>query len=533
MTQADTSLTAGTCPPDDHVLRITDLSKTFGGTAALREVSFSIGRGEVHALLGGNGSGKSTLIKILAGVHQGDSGTIEASGSTVDARQTTPGWAYSSGLRFVHQAMGTFADFTVAENFALGSSYGHRAIAPVNWRRLNDRVSATLDRFDLAVSPKARMGDLRKAEQTLVAIARALEDESRSAILVLDEPTAALPAHEVEQVHRAILGYVARGHTVVMVSHRVDEVLAVATQVTFLRDGMHLSTQAMEGMDEQTIVQHIAGMENFARPPARHVERVSPVLEVDGLAVGALTDVSFSLYPGEIVGVSGLVGSGRSSLLRCLAGLAKRRAGTIVLDDETLNERMRPDQAIRKGIAYIPEDRAQDAAFPERPVRENVTAPRIGEFWRRGRVSRSAEQAVTATAIKRYKVVTSSTEADFSSLSGGNQQKIVLARWLELKPRLLLLDDPSQGVDVGARNVLHGLIREAADSGVAVIVASSDARELSDLSDRVIGLSDGQICGEVAGEMLSPQACVALTHGGGTQPERTAAGSVANGRRKL
>ena len=513
MAQADIAEVGAGCPPSHDMLRFTGVCKAFGGTQALQDVGFGIGKGQVHALLGGNGSGKSTLIKILAGVYQANDGVIEVGGESVDARQTTPGWAHAAGLRFVHQAMGTFADFSVAENFALGSSYGSAALSRVNWRALNARVGRTLDRFELAVSPSTRMGDLRQAQQTLVAIARALEDERNSAILVLDEPTAALPAHEVAQVHEAIRGYVRHGHTVVIVSHRVDEVLAVATHATFLRDGRHLATRTVAELDERTIVQQIAGMDAAGQLTRRTAVEKRPFLQVSNLAVGVVEDVSFTVHQGEILGLSGLAGSGRSSLLRCIAGLRTRRSGDITLDGEALRPSMRPDQAIGKGIAYIPEDRTNDAAFLEKSIRENLTAPALKRFWSMGRIGRAAERTATRHAIDRYKVVAPSSETVFSALSGGNQQKIILARWLELKPRLLLLDEPTQGVDVGARIVLHNLVREAADAGMAIIVSSSDARELSDLSDRVIGISEGRVSGELVGDALGPHACVELAYG--------------------
>jgi ribose transport system ATP-binding protein len=500
------------CPPGGYALRFQDVSKAFGGTQALRRVSFGVGRGEVHALLGGNGSGKSTLIKVLAGVHQANEGWIEAAGQLSSARQTTPGGAHALGLRFVHQGVSTFADLSVAENFALGSSYGSTSLERVNWKELNARVRATLDRFDVSVSPATQMGELSAAQQTLVTIARALEDEEHSAILVLDEPTSALPAHEVGQVHQAIRGYVRQGHTVLIVSHRVDEVLAVATHATFLRDGQHLATRPVAGMDERTIVQLIAGTDHAPRSNSRRTTRPRIRLEVEGISVGRLENVSFVVREGEILGLSGLVGSGRSSLLRCLCGLRNRRAGRVMLDGEKLPG-LRPDQAIRKGIAYIPEDRINDAAFPERPVRENLTAPGVKQFWSMGRLDQKAERLATWKAIDRYSIKASSSESVFAGLSGGNQQKIVIARWLELKPRLLLLDEPTQGVDVGARDVLHNLIRAAADAGASVIVASSDARELADLSDRVLGLSNGQISGELTGDGVNPRACVELAYG--------------------
>lgn len=498
----------------DAIVVVRNVSLSFGGTQALDDVSFAIRRGSVHALLGGNGSGKSTLIKVLAGVHQADAGWIEVDGNRINASRTTPNWATDVGLRFVHQAVGTFDGFSVAENFALGSSYAVSGTGRIDWERLHKRVRETLDRFGVHVDPGAMLNALRPAERTLVAVARALEDEQNSAVLILDEPTAALPPHEVDMVHDAIRGYVAQGHTVVIVSHRVDEVLEIATDATFLRDGRHLLTRSATGMDERMLMQQIAGID--AQPTKKLFGRRTslPVtLQVSHLAAGALTDVSFNLRKGEILGVSGLAGSGRSSLLRTIAGLCPRLTGQIHFDGEELRADQAPSDAIDAGIVYVPEDRAADGIFADKSIRENLTAPGLSKYTLCGRIVRTRERDAARSAIDTYGVVCTSAEAPLSSLSGGNQQKVVLARWLEMSPRLLLLDEPTQGVDIGARSALHRLIRDAAAEGTSIIVASSDARELSELCDRVIGLWMGQVVGELKDDTLSPHTCVAIAYG--------------------
>jgi ribose transport system ATP-binding protein len=501
---------AGTDP--GHVIRLEGVSKSFGGTKALDDITFEVPRGQVHALLGGNGSGTSTLIKLLAGVHQADEGHIEVAGSRIAASRVDPLWAHEMGLRFVHQGIGTFAELTVAENFALASGYGGRMVAPINWRALRKRVQATMDRFELSVSASALMGDLNAATQTMVAIARALADEDRSAVLVLDEPTSALPPDGVEQLHEAVRRYTTHGHTVIVVTHRLDEVTAIAQTATFLRDGRHLATRPVQDTDERMLIDLIAGMDHA--PVQRASARTFPDvrLEVGGLAAGPLEDISLTVGRGEVLGVAGLVGSGRSSLLGSLFGARRLRAGTVTLDGEHVAA-LRPADAIKHGIAYVPEDRAGEAALPERPVRENLTAPDVHRYWRGLRLRRGEEVEATRAAIDRYGIVTASGEADLSSLSGGNQQKVVIARWLELGPRLLLLDEPTQGVDVGARRAIHELIREAAGRGTSVLVASSDSRELAELCDRVVGLTGGRLVGEISGDAVDTEACTALAYG--------------------
>ena len=508
-------MTAATEVEPPVELALTGISKSFGGTPALAGVDVTIRRGQVHALLGGNGSGKSTLIKIMAGVYHGDEGHIRVGDREVAARHTNPAWAYAAGLRFVHQDTGIFVDHTVAENFALGATFGHGAFAKVNWRNLNRRVRETLERFDLDVDPKARMSSLRATEQTLVAVARALDSRGgASSVLILDEPTASLPHHEVDQVHRAIRGYTQRGHTVVLVSHRVDDILAVADRATFLRDGHVAGERPVAGLDERVILAEMAGAQviESTRPPRTAIDG-DVLLQVSGLAVGRATDVSFELRKGEILGLAGIAGAGRSSVLRAIAGMATRQAGRITLAGRPVPVSARADQQIRRGVVYVPAERGRDAAFPDRPVRENFLMPRTGAFWRGWRVSTDAERAATETAIARYGIKPPRPEAGFASLSGGNQQKVVMARWLELDPQVVLLDEPTQGVDVAARSALHEHIRDAAERGVGVIVASSDPRELAELSDRVLGLSDGRISVELTGARITPRSCIEAAYG--------------------
>jgi len=508
-------------PPADgrisatNPIRIRGVSKTFGGTHALRNVAFDIPSGSVHALCGGNGSGKSTLIKILAGVHQADSGSIEIDGNEHDASRTSPAWAESSGLHFVHQAVGTFHSMTVAENFAMGSGFGTRALAPVPWRHLHRRVQEVLDRFELDVSPRTPMSQLAPSVQTMVAVARALQNEGAAGrgALVLDEPTASLPAAEVEAVLEAMHGYAARGHTVIFVTHRLGEMLEVAHSATFLRDGAHLETRPVAGLDECDLITRITGT---APPPSNDVADDvvhGPMrLRLRDFSTGPLKSIDLDVRRGEILGVAGLLGSGRSALLRSLFGVAAINSGSATLDDELLAPKD-ARSAVEQGVAYVPEDRAGQAALAELPVRGNLSAPDLSRYWHRFRLRRSAERRDAETAILRYGIKVAGPEAPFSSMSGGNQQKVVLARWLTLAPRLLLLDEPTQGVDIGARKSIHDHIRTAAAGGAAVLVVSSDPQELADLCHRVVGLRDGRLVGQISGDAVTVHRCTELGHG--------------------
>jgi ABC-type sugar transport system, ATPase component len=500
-------------------VRALGLLKAFGATTALADVDFVVKKGEVHALIGMNGSGKSTLIKILAGVHRADAGEIEVAGQRIDGRRITPGWSYAAGLRFVHQDTGTFPDHTVAENFALGSTYGSSSLGAISWPALNRRVAETLRRFELDVSPAKRMGDLSRTTQTLIAIARALDNEEQSSVLVLDEPTASLPPHEVNEVYQAIRHYVGLGHTVVLVSHRVDDVLAVASHATFLRDGRVVGTQPVSGLDERTLISQIAGPEvktgvrALPSPVRIDVAEERLALSVRALAAGAVNSASFDLHQGEILGISGLAGSGRSALLRGIAALTPRRHGEVVLKGTALPASLRPDEVIARGIVYVPENRTADAAFTDRSVRDNLHAPRLRAFWHRAHMPKKLGHEAARRAIERYQIKPADPETTFAALSGGNQQKVVMARWLDLAPEVILLDEPTQGVDVGARAALHAHMRDAAASGAGILVVSSDVQELAALSDRVIGMKNGRTQGELRGSAVTVRACVELAYG--------------------
>ncbi|MBS1878299.1 MAG: sugar ABC transporter ATP-binding protein [Actinobacteria bacterium] len=503
-----------TQPPDTPALSVRAVSKSFGETVALADVGFEVRQRSVHALLGGNGSGKSTLVKILAGVQGADRGEIEVAGETVDASRTSPEWATSVGLHFVHQDLGVFRNLSVAENFALGSSYGSREAAPVRWRSLHRRAAAVLERFEIEVSTRARMDSVRPAMQTMIAVARALQDadEESRGVLVLDEPSAALPAEEVEVLHGAIRGYIRDGHTVVLVSHRLDEVLAICTDATFLRDGRHAGTSSLEGSDEAALIRAIVGADSASvekPPPGARPEQTR--LRVEGLSVGPVVDCTLAVGAGEVLGISGLVGSGRTSLLQGIFGARPLREGRVELDGEQLRLRG-PAAAVAAGIAYLPEDRGAEAAFSDRSVSDNLAIPALDRYWSGLRQRGGAERRDAAAAIARYGVVVAGPRAPVSTMSGGNQQKVMLARWLELEPRLLLLDEPTQGVDVGARHAIHSQVRDAAAAGCAVIVVSSDAKELAELCDRVVGLVNGRLGEELRGPDVTTARCLEIAN---------------------
>jgi ribose transport system ATP-binding protein len=479
-------------------LAIRNLSKTFVLSKALDGVGFAVEPGRIHALLGGNGSGKSTLIKILAGVYRGDpDGEIDVGGITVASDATNPALAREMGLRFVHQDPGTFTELTIAENIGLANGWPMRA-GGVRWKELALRTANLLELFEIEARPTDRMGDLSAPLQTMVAIARALEDaEDGLSVLVLDEPTASLPRHEVELLLDAVRARAAHGQTILYVSHRIDEVMSIADSVTVLRDGREIVSRSTEGLSEDELIEFIVGrpLESVFQP-SPDVHSGKPVLELRGVSAGMLDDVDLTVHEGEIVGLAGLLGSGRTELLQLAFGARPMEAGTMRLAGQEV-EFAGPQDAVAAGVAYVPEDRVLEAAFMEMTVKENLSIADLGRYWQGLRLRHRRERRDAAADIQRFEVKTAGDGAPLASLSGGNQQKVILARWLRRDPRLLLLDEPTQGVDVGARADVYATIDAAVANGLAALIVSSDFEELARVSDRILILRDGSIAGEL------------------------------------
>lgn len=512
-----------TARPDDGApaLRIRNVSKTFGLAKALDDVSFEVEHGEIHALLGGNGSGKSTLIKILAGVYHGDEdeGTLEFSGRAVPAHSTSPALARENRLRFVHQNPGLFADLTVADNVAMRSGFPTR-VGGIRKRVLHKRVAGLLEAFEIDARPGDLLGDLRPADQTMVAIARALErsDGEPPSLLVLDEPTASLPQGEVDVLLAALRRRAQTGQGIIYVSHRIDEVMSIADSVTVLRDGRHIVTRPAEGLTEAALTEYIAGrpIERLfgERADSEEVAKADVVLSVRNVSGGPLRDVSFELHRGEILGIAGLLGSGRTELLRMIFGALKADSGSVLLDGEEVLGQGRTRGAMQRGIAYVPEDRTLDAAFPDLTVRNNLSMGQISKYRRLGFMRAKPEREDAVASISEFGIQPPTDEAVFSTLSGGNQQKVVVARWLRRSPSVLLLDEPTQGVDVGARADVYESIRRATADGMAVVLVSSDFEELVHASDRALVLRDGEIAAELPKERLDRETLTYLTYSG-------------------
>jgi ribose transport system ATP-binding protein len=486
-------------------LRLAGVGKRFGGTVALDGAHLAVRRGTVHALLGGNGSGKSTAVKVLAGVHQADAGELSVMGVAHDLHGWTGQVARDAGLRFVHQDLGLFDDLSIEENFALGAGYPARwRGAGIRWSRRRDRVRRALADAELDHDPRTPVNRLRPVDRTLVAIARARADRAGELVLVLDEPTATLPLHESALLLSRIRARAGLGQTVLLVSHRLHEVLAVADDYTVLRDGRTAGVLTDASPTEADLVELMAGraVASLQGLPRDH-PRPDAFLRLTGLTGGPLRGVDLDVGRGEIVGVAGLVGSGRSSLLRAVFGELRPTGGRMALAGAEYEPRG-ARAAMAAGVALVPEDRHADAAFPDLPVTDNLSVTVLGRYRRPWGISRPAERSAARSLIDRFGVAAAGPDAVLSSLSGGNQQKVVLARWLQRRPGLLLLDEPTQGVDLMSRVDLYELVRGAAADGTAVLVASSDVAELAALCDRVVVLAGGRVVETLAGNALDP-----------------------------
>jgi ribose transport system ATP-binding protein len=467
------------------------VSKLFGGQHALHDVDLEVGAGEVHALLGANGSGKSTLIKILAGYHDPESGAeILVSGKPVDP--AIAGASHAAGLRFIHQDLGLIDNLDVRENMLLvGDTRAGR-----DWWLSDRREMATarqlLESYGLDVDPRAPVASLSAAEKSMLAIVRAVGDGvAEDGVLVLDEPTASLPPHEVTRLMTLIEGLKRRGAAVLFVTHRLQEVFRIADTVTVLRDGRRITTEPSGGLTEDRLVELMLGIAPSATVGQSRARGTAVVLEVDGIQGGVVRDAGFTVHEGEILGLTGLVGSGYEAVLGLAFGAGGATGGSVTLDGTRLALNA-PSTSIRAGVAFAPADRMRFGAFSDFTLRENLTMPALRATRLTRTMLRRAERADAQEWLRKLTVVPPDTEMRFADLSGGNQQKVVLARWLRCQPRALLIDEPTTGVDAGAKRFIYAELRKAARSG-AVVMSSSDVEELCEVCDRVLVFGGGRV----------------------------------------
>ena len=474
------------------LLQVRDIEKAFPGVRALSGVSFDVAAGEVHALLGENGAGKSTLIKIVSGVYQPDSGAILVDGS--ETRFATPDDARRAGVATIYQELLLFPELTVAENIFLGHS-PRAGLGRIDWRRMRadaERLLASLEIDDLAADQI--VGALSVGNRQRVEILRALSHDAR--ILIMDEPTAALTESDVVRLFDIVRRLKARGAGIVYISHRLDEIFAIADRVTVLRDGAYVGARKVADTNAAELVQMMVGRRIDNLFPKTVAPIGAPVLEARDLVRRPMTKgVSLTVRAGEIVGLAGLVGSGRSELAQTLFGITPAESGEIRLLGETVRIDS-PETARAHGIAYVPEDRGVQGLVRPMSVLHNFSLAALGALSRAGFIDRAAERRMAEEGVARFSVKTSSVEEIAGRLSGGNQQKIVLGKWLANDPKFLILDEPTRGIDVGAKAEIHRLMSELAATGVAILMISSELPEVLGMSDRVLVMREGRFVAE-------------------------------------
>ena len=499
----------------EPLLRMESITKTFPGAVALQDASLTVARGEVHALVGQNGAGKSTLIKILTGAHHRDGGTIIFDGRQVDFH--SPQQAQANGVSTIYQEVNLVPFRSVSENIFMGRE--PRRFGLIDRRRMNDDAKALLARFNIHVDVTQPLLTFNVATQQMVAVARAVSFQSK--LVVMDEPTSSLDEREVATLFDVIRQLKSEGVSVIFVSHRLDELYAVCDRVTIMRDGRTVESRPMSEITKLELVARMLGKElgEVRRSGAtgfgegvHHAE--DQLLDAEGLQRDrVLQGASLSVRAGEIVGLAGLLGSGRTETARAVFGADPIQQGVVRVDGKAVRFKS-PRDAIRAGLGFCTEDRKTEGIIPHMSVRENLTLALLPTLTRYGIVQRDKQQAIVDRFIERLGIKTSGPDQKIRELSGGNQQKVLLARWLCMNPRLLILDEPTRGIDVGAKGEIQALINELADGGLGVLMISSEIEELTEGSDRIVVLREGKTVAELSHEQVTQSAIMgAMAHG--------------------
>lgn len=475
-----------------NLLELKAIEKSFNTVKVLHGVDFTLKKGSVHALMGENGAGKSTLMKLLAGIYKCDKGTMSIMGKMVTI--TSPKHAQELGIAMIHQELSPIPEMTVAENIYLGREPKKGMF--LDYAEMYRGTEKLLASLKVKINPKVKVCSLKMADQQLVEIAKAISLNAE--IIIMDEPTSSITSKEVENLFAIIEDLKKQGKGIIYISHKIDEIFRISEDITVLRDGVYVNTWKTTDMDHNTLIKNMVGRELTEIYPKTKVPISGVMLEVKNFTRGAFfSNVSFQVKKGEIFGIAGLVGAGRTELMHALFGLDKSEEGEIIFDGESINV-TKPQNAISKGIAYVTEDRKQEGLVLEMGAGANITLPSMQQLSGSLFIKKSKEKTIIAEQLKAMRIKTNGACQLVKSLSGGNQQKVVLAKWMIKNPKLLILDEPTRGIDVGAKAEIYKLMCDYVAKGNAIIMISSEMQEVMGMADRILVLSNGKIGGELS-----------------------------------
>lgn len=490
-------------------ITMTGIKKAFGANRVLEGVDFELLPGEIHALMGENGAGKSTLMNILTGLHKRDAGTIVIDGQETYYDSTKE--AELAGVSFIHQEINAIGEMSVIDNLFLNREKRTK-LGLLDYRAMEKEAQAVFEQLNIKIDLYQEMGELSVGQQQMIEIAKSLMTNAQ--VIIMDEPTAALTNREIRVLFDVMHKLKAQGVSIVYISHRMEEIFEMCDRITVMRDGISVSTRQIAETQMEQVVREMVGREIGDFYPEKTSEIGEVRFEVENLALdGVFEDISFNVRSGEILGFSGLMGAGRTEIMRTIFGLLPKSCGTIRLEGKELTIKS-PEEAIRQGIGFLTEDRKDEGLILDFSIRDNVLLPSVGEFSKAGLLNDKLIDDFVELLVERLTVKTASIEDPASSLSGGNQQKVVLAKWLGIGPKVLILDEPTRGVDVGAKREIYLLINELAERGVAIIMISSDLPEVLSISDRIMVVREGRLMGEVAKAEATQERVMQLATGG-------------------